>query len=200
MVRKKNPAETRQKILENAACLLHQHGYKGLRVDQIVEQTGLTKGAIYHHFPNKQAIGYAVVDELLGSMFVGRLEQLLLIEGKPLEIIASSFECLAEGMGEEEIELGCPLTNIGQEMSFEDEGFRTRIENIFDIWIQMIADLIGKGIADGSVKPDLEPLKAARFIVSSLQGIQCNSKYGKNLDRFKDNLEILQVFIRGLAA
>jgi AcrR family transcriptional regulator len=199
MVRKKNPIETRKIILETAAGLLHQHGYKGLRMDEIVEQTELTKGALYHHFPNKQAIGYAVVDELLHNMFIDTIQRLLLIDGEPLEVIASSFTRLSEDMCEDEIELGCPLTNIGQEMSYEDEGFRIRIENIFDHWINMIAELIAKGIEEGSVKADLEPIKVARFIVSSVQGIQFNSKYSKDLIRFKDNIEVLQLFIRGIA-
>ena len=34
-----------------------------MRLDDVVAATGLTKGALYHHFPNKQALGYAVVDE-----------------------------------------------------------------------------------------------------------------------------------------
>ena len=77
MVRKKNPEQTRQQILEVTADLLHKHGFKGLRVDEVVEKTGLTKGAIYHHFPNKQALGYAVVDELFHKMFLEHWNELI---------------------------------------------------------------------------------------------------------------------------
>ena len=200
MVRKKNPTETRQLILETTADLLHKHGYKGLRVDEVVTKTGLTKGAIYHHFSNKQALGYAVIDELLHNMFLGHMQELLEKEGEPLEIIASSFECIGEDIDESDIKMGCPLTNIGQEMSFEDEGFRTRIDNVFQMWIDLIAELLNKGIADGSIKSDTNPEKTARFLVNAFQGIQCNSKYGQDLCRFQVNLEYLQSIIRGLAA
>ena len=199
MVGKKNPTETRQIILETTAELLHQHGYKGLRVDDVVAKTGLTKGALYHHFSNKQALAYAVIDELLHNMFLGHMQELLEKEGAPLEIIVSSFECMGEDIDESDIEMGCPLTNLGQEMSFEDEGFRTRINNVFELWINLIAKLINDGITQGSIKAETHPEKAARFLVSAFQGIQCNSKYGKDICHFQDNLKYLQSVIHGFA-
>lgn len=199
MVRKKNPQQTRQQILEVTADLIHRHGYKGLRVDEVVEKTGLTKGAIYHHFPNKQALGYAVVDELFHKQFIEHLNALKSNGGEPLEIIAASFNP-TESMCEADLEVGCPLTNLGQEMSYEDEGFRIRINSIFDNWSNMVAELIKQGIEEGSIKPSIDPVKTSRFLVSSFQGIQCNSKCAKDVDRFKDNVEFLETVIHGLAA
>jgi len=198
MVRKKNPQHTRQQILEVTADLIHRHGYKGLRVDEVVEKTGLTKGAIYHHFPNKQALGYAVVDELFHKHFIDHLNALKESGGKPLQIIAQSFNP-SESMCEADLEVGCPLTNLGQEMSYEDEGFRVRINSIFDNWSNMVAELIKQGIEDGSIKPSTDPVKTSRFLVSSFQGIQCSSKCTKDVQRFKDNVEFLETLIQGLA-
>lgn len=199
MVRKKNPQQTRMQILEVTAHLLHLHGFKGLRIDEVVEKTALTKGAIYHHFPNKKALGYAVVDELLHKIFLEHWQALLEEKGEPLEVIVASFECTGENICESDIEIGCPLTNLGQEMSFEDEGFRTRINSIFDNWINQIASLLKRGIEDGSIKKDTDPQKTARFLVSAFQGIQCNSKNAKDLTLFKDNLDYLQSIVRSLA-
>ena len=199
MVRKKNPQQTRQHILAVTADLIHKHGYKGLRVDEVVEKTGLTKGAIYHHFPNKQALGYSVVDELFHKEFLNHLNSLKESGDAPLEIIVNSFGPPGEGMCEADLEVGCPLTNLGQEMSYEDEGFRIRINSIFDNWSNMIADLLRQGIEQGSVKADIDPLVTARFLVSSFQGIQCNSKYTKDMQRFFDNLEFLNSVIKDLA-
>lgn len=200
MVRKKNPEQTRQQILEMAGDLIHQHGFKGMRVDEIAEKTGLTKGAIYHHFPNKQALGYAVVDELFNKMFNQHWDELLAGDGLPLEVIASSFECMGNTICESEVEIGCPLINLGSEMSFEDEGFRTRINKVFDEWTTQLEDLLIKGIEQGSIKSGVDAKKTANFLVASFQGIQCNSKYGKNLQGFKDGLEYLSSIVRGLAS
>ena len=56
----------RSRILRAAFEEIYRHGYQGTRVDAILAETGLTKGAFYHHFSSKQDLGYAVVDEFLG--------------------------------------------------------------------------------------------------------------------------------------
>lgn len=200
MVRKKNPEQTRQQILEMAGDLIHQHGFKGMRVDEIAEKTGLTKGAIYHHFPNKQALGYSVVDELFNKMFNQYWDEMLAGDGLPLEVIASSFECMGNTICKSEVEIGCPLINLGSEMSFEDEGFRTRINKVFDEWTSQLEDLLIKGIEQGNIRSDVDAKKTASFLVASFQGIQCSSKYGKNLQGFKNGLEYLSSIVRGLAS
>lgn len=198
MVRKNNPQQTRQHILEVTADLIHKHGYKGLRVDEVVENAGLTKGAIYHHFPNKQALGYAVVDELFHKEFLDHLNSLKETSDKPLEVIIKFFGPVGDGMCEADLEVGCPLTNLGQEMAYEDEGFRTRINNIFDNWSNVIAELLQQGIEQGSVKADIDPLVTARFLVSSFQGILCSSKCTKDMQRFTDNIEFLYSVVKSL--
>jgi len=199
MVRKKNPTKTRQQILEVTATLLHQHGFKGLRVDEVVEKTGLTKGALYHHFPNKQALGYAVVDELLHNMFFSRWDKLVAENSDPLDTIANSLGFAGEELCIGDIEMGCPLTNLAQEMSFEDEGFRLRINQVFESWADQIADLLRKGIAQGVVRENLDPVQSAAFLVSAFQGIQCSSKCSKNLSLYQSNTDYLKSIVKSFA-
>ena len=61
----KEKPNARQRLLEAAFTEIHMHGFQGMRVDAILEKTTLTKGAFYHHFASKQALGIAVVDELI---------------------------------------------------------------------------------------------------------------------------------------
>ena len=56
---------TRDKILMAGFQEMYQHGYQGMRIDQVLSATGLAKGALYHHFPNKVSLAYAIVDEIL---------------------------------------------------------------------------------------------------------------------------------------
>ena len=46
----RNPDQTRARLLEAAFEEIYQHGFQGMRVDEILERTGLKKGAFYHHF------------------------------------------------------------------------------------------------------------------------------------------------------
>ena len=48
--------QTRQRIIEAAAQLFVRKGFYGTSIADLAQATGLTKGALYHHFENKDAI------------------------------------------------------------------------------------------------------------------------------------------------
>jgi AcrR family transcriptional regulator len=200
MVRKNNPEQTRTQILEMACMLIHQHGFKGMRIDEVAEKTELTKGAIYYHFPNKKALGYAVIDDLLRQQFKAFWSDSLQQPGLPVEVISASFKNMGQNVDECDLEVGCPLTNLGSEMSFEDEGFRLRINKVFDEWAESIEALLEKGKQDGNVREDVDPKKTSQFLVASFQGIQCSAKHCKDLNRFSDGLDYICKLVNSLSA
>src|ERR1700675_3725666 len=54
---------TRDKILQAALEVFAQKGYHRALVDDIVRVSRTSKGAVYHHFPNKEALFLALVDQ-----------------------------------------------------------------------------------------------------------------------------------------
>jgi AcrR family transcriptional regulator len=54
---------TRERVLDAAAVEFAAHGFTGASVNKILAASGRTKGAFYFHFPSKDAIGRAVLDE-----------------------------------------------------------------------------------------------------------------------------------------
>ena len=79
---------TRDRILEAALEVFARKGYHRARVDDIVRASGTSKGAVYHHFPHKQAVFLALVDE-----FAARLA------GAVAEAIAARHGALAKVEG-----------------------------------------------------------------------------------------------------
>ena len=65
--------ETRERILDAALNIFSSKGYHDTRMDEIVEESDTSKGAVYFHFPSKQRIFLAIVEE-----FTGLLEKKLL--------------------------------------------------------------------------------------------------------------------------
>lgn len=63
MARNAHPEVTRQRILDAAKKLFAQKGYERTTIQDILDELeDLSKGAIYHHFKNKEAMLYALVD------------------------------------------------------------------------------------------------------------------------------------------
>lgn len=202
VVAERNAEQTRERILQATFDLMYRNGYQGMRVDQILSSTGLAKGALYHHFSNKQALGYAVVDEML----FGRIQQYwiepLSQSDNPIETING---ILLEHVNElrenpDLMVLGCPLNNISQEMAGLDDGFKERLEKIYDTWTDCIADSLTKGQQQGLVKKDLEPKVAAIYMICSLQGIIGAVKCMQDIELFGKLTKALCDYVTGLRA
>jgi TetR/AcrR family transcriptional repressor of nem operon len=130
--------ETRARILRAAFQEIYRSGYQSADIESVLEVAALTKGALYYHFSNKEALGLEMVDELIGKIM---LEKWL----RPLESandpIATLIEVLRSASLEPRaVEGGCPLNNLAQEMSGISESFPKRLTNIFSRWIEGIGE------------------------------------------------------------
>ena len=65
MTRKLPPAERRSEILEAALRIFVSKGYADTRMDDIVVATGLSKGALYHHFSSKRELFLSLIEHWL---------------------------------------------------------------------------------------------------------------------------------------
>ena len=135
----RNADETRVRLLRAAFDEIYEHGYQGMRVDDVLGRTGLKKGAFYHHFPSKQALGYAVIDEVLygfvGERWIRGMDE----DGDPIAALESMIDQMMKQYGNDKKFCGCPLNNLAQEMAPLDEGFQERIDRTFSAWIGVVA-------------------------------------------------------------
>jgi AcrR family transcriptional regulator len=60
--------KSRQQILDSALKLFSHKGYGATSVRDIAEEAGLSKGNVYHHFPDKEAIFRALIDRYFDAM------------------------------------------------------------------------------------------------------------------------------------
>lgn len=167
---RRDPVKTRQLLLESAHSHIHRHGYQAASLDAILQDTGVTKGALYHHFPNKTALGYAVVDEVMAPHIQEVWIEPLIGVDDPLSAFQHLIKQAGDAMTAEELILGCPLNNLAQEMSPLDEGFRQRLSSIYENWQAGIVTALEHGKQQGTVRNDVENESVAAFLVASLEG------------------------------
>src|SRR5262245_39973537 len=134
---KEHPAEsTRQRILQSAFGEFYRYGFQAGSLNRIVDESGMTKGALFHHFPGgKQELGYAVVDEVIWPRFQANWIEPLSRAQDPIQETKRIIAHMAEkGVSGANLVQGCPVNNLSQEMSPLDEGFRVRLEKIYATW------------------------------------------------------------------
>ncbi len=81
-----------------------------------------------------------------------------------------------------DIELGCPLSVLAQEMAPIDEGFRTRLTAIYAQWHQSIADVLARGKAEGLIIDEVDPATMAVTIVAIMEGSLSAAKVAQSLE------------------
>lgn len=174
--------KTREAILEAAFHEVHRVGFQAASVQNILKQTRLTKGALYHHFPSKQALGFAIVDEIVRDVIEQVWIRPLDDADDPIEALKQSIIQAGREMTMEDIELGCPLNNLTQEMSMVDENFRQRTEGIYQEWRKAIADALERGKQSGKVKKEVNSEQFAIVYIATLEGCIGQAKSAQSME------------------
>lgn len=73
----------RQRVLDAALQVFAERGYSDTAVDEIARVSDTSKGGLYFHFPSKQALFLALLDEA-GDALLHRVEQAMATEREPL--------------------------------------------------------------------------------------------------------------------
>jgi TetR/AcrR family transcriptional repressor of nem operon len=197
MTSRRDPEGTRKALLDAAFWSFYRNGYQGANLDDIVREAGMTKGALYHHFPDKQALGYAVIEHVVRPWVMGRWDTLR-NQKDPITAMAGLLRDSARNAQVEMIRLGCPLNNLAQEMSPLDEGFRWRLERVLHDWRNGIAEAFRSGQRAGTVKTDVDPDRVAMFSIAVIQGSIGVAKTFQGALALQENVEMLISFLETL--
>ncbi len=164
----RDPERTRKRLLQAAYREVYRSGFQSASLDAILPAAGVTKGALYYHFGSKEALGHAIVDEVIGPDVRAKWVHPLLKSSDPIETLIDIVE--AHSIRLDDVRGGCALNNLAQEMSPLDEGFRMRLAKVFREWQEGIADALREGQSRGTVRRDLEPDETAGFLIAMVQG------------------------------
>ncbi len=164
----RNPERTREILLHAAYEEIYRSGFRSADLDAILAAAGVTKGALYHHFDNKEALGYAVVDEVIASNTDRKWVQALRDAKNPIDGLIRIVR--SESVKMEDVRRGCPLLNLANEMSGIDEGFRRRTAKVFKAWHDAVAGALREGQKRGVVRNDIDANETATFLIAAYEG------------------------------
>jgi TetR/AcrR family transcriptional regulator, transcriptional repressor for nem operon len=164
----RDPERTRGRLLNAAFKEMHRSGFRSADLDAILAKAGVTKGALYYHFDDKEALGYAVVDEVIMSITREKWVRPLQNAINPIDTLVSIVQ--STSLKPENLQRGCPLNNLSQEMSPLDAGFRKRTAKVFREWHDAIAVALRGGQERGVVRGDVNANETATFVIAAYEG------------------------------
>jgi AcrR family transcriptional regulator len=155
-------------LLQAAFREMHRSGFRSADLDAILAKAGVTKGALYYHFDNKEALGYAVVDEVIASKVHQKWVQPLRNAKNPIDVLIRIIQ--SESLKREDVQRGCYLLNLSQEMSGLDEGFRRRTARVYKDWHDAMAEALREGQKRQMVRSDINANETAAFVIAAWEG------------------------------
>ena len=164
MARNKYPEETVRKILDTAERLFIEMGYDRTSLQEIIDETGLSKGAIYHHFASKEDIFYAVCDRIgrRNGEVLSRVRDDPSLNG--LEKLRAMFK--ASLQPERQAKMFCMMPYLMDNARF----LVTELRSIFtEVVPRFMEPIIRQGMADGSIRTE-HPKELAEAMIILADG------------------------------
>jgi AcrR family transcriptional regulator len=196
--RLRDPGRTRERLLQAAFREIYISGFQSASLDTILASAGVTKGALYYHFDSKEALGYAIVEEIIGPD--SRAQWVRPLQGgkDPIDTLIGIVQGLS--VRPEDVRGGCALNNLNQEMSPLDEGFRKRVARVFDVWREGVAAALREGQTQGRIRRDVEPAEAAGFLIATLEGYGSLAKNAQDAKVMKAGIRNIVGWLQSLRA
>jgi TetR/AcrR family transcriptional regulator, transcriptional repressor for nem operon len=192
----RDPEGTRERLLRAASREIYRSGFQSASLDTILSSAGVTKGALYHHFENKEALGYAVVEEIIYANVRRMWVQPLQSVKDPIDALIGIVRGIS--VRREDVRGGCELNNLAQEMSPLDAGFRKRLEIVFDAWREAAASVLREGQIQGSVRRDVEPTDAAGLLIAMVEGYGSLAKNARDPKVIEAGIKNIVAWLRSL--
>lgn len=196
----RDPDATRDAILDAAFQEIYRNGFQAASLSSILAKTALTKGALYHHFPTKNDLGLAVIDEIVREGLDAMIFAPLRESDEPFETLLEIVRRKGQKAVQESVTLGCPLNNLMQEMSPLDEEFKAHLNSVLTEWRDVVEDALQRAQMQGRVRRDVDCRAAALFVVSSWEGCAGVSKSLQSIKDFRLCNKQLENYISGLGS
>jgi len=182
---------TRGKILESARELFNAKGFSTTTINDLVEATGMQKGALYFHFPGKDAIAREVLAEATDE-FMGFLDNAL-GGGNPGASLDNFFRCALEKHLATGFVGGCIFGNTALEMSDSNPEFAEAIEKVFDEWICRVGIAVSDAQGRGQIRTDIASESLAKHIIATIEGGIMMSRLKKDERPMRECLDTLRI-------
>ena len=193
--RRNDPERLRGHILDVAARLFQAHGYNATSMHDLMEATGVSGGALHHHFPTKKSLGLAVItDRVAAAVQEAWIDPVRVAPslGKGIAIVFADIIAGVESRGSV---VGCPLNNLTLELAFSDKDFRIAIQAIFEAWRVALVDRIG-GTSGGSKIDHQRRAAAADFVISAYSGAMNLAKATQDSSPLRSCAKSLSLWLR----
>ncbi|MDO0910795.1 ScbR family autoregulator-binding transcription factor [Streptomyces sp. DT2A-34] len=179
MARQERAIRTRKVILEAAGAVFDEHGYTATTIAMVLERAEVTKGALYFHFPSKESLAQAVLDEQLSLGAVPpqpcKLQELVDIT------FVFGQRLLSNSLLKGSVRLAvdqCAPPGVDHSGPFRQ-------------WADHLLGILERARAQGELLPTVQPRQTVELVVGAFAGIQLMSRALNDRDDLAERISVL---------
>lgn len=175
---------TRDALVQAAESLMRTKGYAAFSYADLAEVVGIRKASIHHHFPTKEALGMAIVEEYIARVRAD-FEH---IEREHQDLVGrlAAFFRLFRASSEGGL---LPLCGaLAAEMAALPSGLQKITHRFFDVQLKWLTAILDKGVAKGEIPRGRSTRQKAFLLLSVLEGASFINWATKEDDSIDDNI------------
>ncbi|MEU9291739.1 ScbR family autoregulator-binding transcription factor [Streptomyces sp. NPDC048275] len=159
MAQQERAIRTRRTILEAAAAVFDERGYEAATIGEILARAGVTKGALYFHFPSKQSLAEGLLTEQFSLLHLAprvcKLQELVDLG------LLTAYRMRRD-----------PVVSAAARLSLYGEMSAHLGSRVIAEWIGATEKILAEAKERGELLPHIDPAESARTFSAAWTGVQ----------------------------
>lgn len=195
MARQVRSEATRQKILDAAIEVFGEVGYAAAAWGTIIERTGMTKGAMYHHFDSKESLASAIIEAGSDSLLMA-FRNVCGSSSPALENMIHGTFTIANVLSSDK------MARAAEQLAFALTGFNDAATRFYEACVELMAAEASRASAEGDLRPDLDATAVSESIVGAVLGTRLLSNAipteDLSADLVRRTAQVWQILLAGM--
>lgn len=187
----------REKILATAGILFARKGYHATSMDDIVRESGLSKGAIYGYFESKDDLFLSLSDEQLASI-IDNMRAAFSEKDSARKKLEKAAEIHFRQIIEPD-DVWCVTLERWVE-SPKIPSLGKRIRRRYDLANKFLSEIIEEGKRSGEFRKDVDSEAISSVLLATIRGLAVHTRMGQEFDWQKIKAALLSVLFDGISA
>ena len=187
--------ERRAVTVETVVDLAAEQNPGNITTAAIAQRMNVTQGALFRHFPNKEAIWQAVM-AWVAERLLARVDKAAKAASSPMSALQAIFKTHIEFVAAHP---GVPRMLFGELQRSEDTAAKRMAHTLIQKYAQRLGALIEQGKAEGEIDPAVDTAAASTLFIGSIQGLVMQSLLAGNTEHMLDKVPgVFAIYRRGI--
>jgi len=192
------PSDRKKRIVQAALKLFSTQGYHGTGIADILKESGVKRGSLYHYFSSKKELAFAAIDEQVRLIMEGGSPRHLTTDAHPIDRMLEVVDELPTMVKLDSGETVTP--SLAVRLAAVDAEFQQRLSGVYEGLIDELEAALQRGVTQGDIADSVNPGVLAHMFTIMCEGMQFTSLLRQRQAILEDARRWLREYLNSLRA